>query len=49
MKFVKNAIDTKKMADTSLGGWSTVKHYILNPLADDSDDEKTIDRLKRGF
>lgn len=31
------------MTDTFLGGWSTVKHYILNPLADDSDDEKRID------
>lgn len=33
-----------KIADTSPGGWSTVKNYISNPLADDSDDEKQINK-----
>lgn len=30
------------MADASPCGWSTVKNYITNPLADDSDDEKRM-------
>lgn len=31
-----------KMADASPCGWSTVKNYVTNPLADDSDDEKRM-------
>lgn len=30
------------MADASPCGWSTVKNYVTNPLADDSDDEKRM-------
>ena len=31
-----------KIADQSQCGWNTVKNYITNPLAEDSDDEKRI-------
>ena len=31
-----------KISDQSKCGWKTVKNYITNPLAEDSDDEKRI-------
>ena len=31
-----------RIADTSSGGWDTVKHYEANPIASDSDDEAKI-------
>ena len=33
-----------KLADTSDGGWETVKQYQANPLASDSEDEKKYRR-----
>ena len=35
-----------KLADQSSCGWSTVKNYVTNPLADDSDDEKRISKAE---
>ena len=35
-----------KMADASPCGWNTVKNYVSNPLADDSDDEKRINKAE---
>lgn len=35
-----------KMADASSCGWNTVKNYVSNPLADDSDDEKRINKAE---
>lgn len=35
-----------KIADSSEGGWDTVKEYISNPLASDSEDEKKISRAE---
>jgi hypothetical protein len=34
------------MADTSPCGWNTVKNYVSNPLADDSDDEIRINKAE---
>lgn len=31
-----------KIADSSEAGWSTVKEYVTNPLASDSDDDKKL-------
>ena len=36
-----------KLADTSDHGWQTVAEYMTNELADNSDDEKRIDRAER--
>ena len=33
-----------KMADSSELGWKVVKEYVANPLAENSDDEKKINR-----
>ncbi|KAK3105258.1 hypothetical protein FSP39_020983 [Pinctada imbricata] len=33
-----------RIADTSDGGWETVRQYENNPLADDSEDESRINR-----
>lgn len=33
-----------KVADSSEGGWETVKQYISNPLASDSEDEKKLQK-----
>ena len=34
------------MADSSACGWNTVKNYISHPHADDSDDEKCINKVE---
>jgi Txe/YoeB family toxin of Txe-Axe toxin-antitoxin module len=31
-----------KIADTSTGGWATVREYEANSIADNSDDDKKI-------
>ena len=36
-----------KIADKSEQGWQTVAEYVTNELADDSDDEKRLDRAER--
>ena len=36
-----------KIADKSEHGWQTVAEYVTNELADDSDDEKRLDRAER--
>ena len=36
-----------KLADRSDYGWSTVEHYDSHPLADDSDDEKRLEKAER--
>ena len=36
-----------KLADKSDHGWQTVSEYITNELADNSDDEKRIDRAEQ--
>ncbi|CAB4015452.1 Hypothetical predicted protein [Paramuricea clavata] len=36
-----------KLADTSDHGWQTVAEYMTNELADNSDDEKRIDRAEK--
>ncbi|XP_021380210.1 uncharacterized protein LOC110467397 isoform X2 [Mizuhopecten yessoensis] len=33
-----------KLADTSEAGWRAVDEYIVNPIAEDSEDEKRMDR-----
>ena len=35
------------MADWSDYGWSTVKHYDSHPVAEDSDDEKRLEKAER--
>ncbi|KAK3104644.1 hypothetical protein FSP39_006996, partial [Pinctada imbricata] len=35
-----------RIADTSDGGWETVRQYENNPLADDSEDESRINRVE---
>ena len=35
-----------KLADSSEGGWETVKQYQSNPLASDSDDEKKLQKAE---
>ena len=35
-----------RIADTSIGGWDTVKLYESNPLASDSEDESRINRAE---
>ncbi|XP_046564297.1 uncharacterized protein LOC124273125 [Haliotis rubra] len=35
-----------KIADSSEGGWETVKNYVSNELADDSDDDKKIEKAE---
>ena len=34
-----------KVADSSEGGWETVKQYISNPLASDSKDKKKMQKV----
>lgn len=36
-----------KVADRSDYGWSTVEYYDSHPLADDSDDEKRLEKAER--
>ena len=36
-----------KMADREENGWEVVKHYLSDDLADDSSDEKSINRARR--
>ena len=36
-----------KVADRSDYGWATVEHYDSHPLADDSDDEKRLEKAER--
>ena len=47
----KDAIEVRikliKIADKSEHGWQTVAEYVTNELADDSDDEKRLDRAER--
>jgi hypothetical protein len=35
-----------KLADSSEAGWKTVDEYVSNPIADNSDDEKRMDRAR---
>ena len=35
-----------KIADTSEGGWETVRQYQTNPIASDTDDETRINKAK---
>ena len=35
-----------RIADTSEGGWETVRQYVTNPLASDSDDESRLNRAE---
>ena len=36
-----------KVADHSDFGWSTVEHYESHPLAEDSDDEKKLEKAEK--
>ena len=36
-----------KVADRSDYGWATVEHYDSHPLADNSDDEKRLDKAEK--
>jgi hypothetical protein len=35
-----------KIADTSEGGWETVRQYQTNPIASDTDDETRINKAE---
>ena len=35
-----------RIADSSEGGWETVNQYVVNPLADDSEDESRLNRAE---
>ena len=35
-----------RIADSSEGGWETVRQYDANPLAEDSDDESCLKRAE---
>ena len=37
-----------KVADRSDYGWATVEHYDSHPLADNSDDEKRLEKSREG-
>ncbi|MES9971261.1 MAG: hypothetical protein ABW092_14610, partial [Candidatus Thiodiazotropha sp.] len=43
---LKNRNKLIRIADSSEGGWETVRQYDVNPLADDSDDESRIRRAE---
>ena len=44
---LENRIKLIKIADTSIGGWSTVEQYETKSVGDDSDDEKKIRAAER--
>lgn len=39
-------INITKLADSSKLGWRLVQEYVLNPIADDSNNEKRINRAQ---
>ena len=47
MKLMEKRQKHIKVADRSDYGWSMVKHYDSHPLADDSNDEKRLEKAER--
>ena len=46
LKKLKQRNKLIRLADTSEGGWETVKQYETNPVASDSDDESRINKAE---
>ena len=47
MSFVNKRIKHIKLADREPLGWAVVRHYESDALADDSDDEKQIEKARK--